>query len=46
MVSPTKQSENKRKAKVKKMGRDRKNGLNNRGTTKPREELFKVVDGE
>lgn len=44
MVSPTKQSETRRKNKVKKMGRARKNALNNNGSTKTHAELFKLVE--
>jgi hypothetical protein len=43
MVSPTKQTWNIRDNKKTKQGRKRKNALENYGTTKPREELFKIV---
>lgn len=42
MVSPTKHTERVRQRKARSRGRDRKNALENYGTTKPREELFKV----
>lgn len=42
MVSKTRQTENIRKRKSRSRGRHRKNALQNHGTTKPREELFKV----
>lgn len=44
MVSPTKQSERIRARKQKAMGRARKNKATNHGSTKPRAELFKVVE--
>jgi hypothetical protein len=43
MVSNTNQTESIRQRKERKRGRKRKNALANHGTTKPREELFKVV---
>jgi hypothetical protein len=44
MVSPTKRTERIRARKKKTQGRARKNELANTGTTKTREELFRVVD--
>lgn len=43
MVSPTKQTWNIRDNKRKNQGRKRKSAMNTQGTTKPRSELFKVV---
>lgn len=43
MVSPTKHTWNVRDNNRKNQGRKRKNALENHGTTKTREELFKVV---
>jgi len=43
MVSPTKQTWRIRDNKKLKQGRKRKNALANQGSTKSREELFKVV---
>lgn len=45
MVSNTKHTETVRKRKSRTRGRDRKNALQNHGTTKSREELFKVQEG-
>jgi len=44
MVSPTKQSERIRANKKKNQGRKRKNQLAARGSTPPKEEMFKVVE--
>lgn len=44
MVSPTKQTERRRNIRSKNAGRARKNALATKGTTKSREELFKVVE--
>ena len=40
MVSKTSRTKTRRVLKKKKMGRDRKNSLNNHGTTKTYDELF------
>jgi hypothetical protein len=42
MPSPAKQTNTVRERKLRRRGKDRKNALNNTGTTLPREELFKV----
>ena len=44
MVSPTKQTERVRARKKKSQGRSRKSALAANGTTKAREELFRVVE--
>ena len=44
MVSPTKHTERVRQRKSRTSGRVRKNTLQNHGTTKSREELFKVQE--
>ncbi len=44
MVSPTKRTENKRARKSKNAGRARKNTLARKGTTKTKEDLFKVTE--
>jgi hypothetical protein len=42
MPSPAKQTNTVRDRKARRRGKDRKNALNNAGTTLPREDLFKV----
>lgn len=42
MVSKSNQTETVRKRKQRSKGRERKNALENHGSTQPREELFKV----
>jgi hypothetical protein len=44
MSSKSKVTDKKRANKLKAAGRKRKNALANKGTTKTREELFKVVE--
>lgn len=45
MPSPAKQTETVRERKLKRRGQWRKNRVANEGTTKSREELFKVKEG-
>ena len=45
MASSMKQSETVRHRKLKRRGRDRKNRIENHGSTKTAAELFKVVTG-
>lgn len=46
MVSKTTRTESIRQRKARTRGRDRKNALENHGTSLPREELFKVQKKE